>query len=157
MNATEYDNRAFQRGLPSFTTLIVRSRISQFMKETLEMPSETNLRSLRVFLLRNFPYFPRKFLFELSDGSKIDKHIEKTVLVTSLSETIYLHPYIPFGILHLIVHLIIYLLDYLFIYSFIHSQVNHRDKKIIENTINRILQMKSIKVHHLMHCAQLRM
>jgi len=73
----------------------VRSRKEICINETMEMPVETTLASLRLFLRKTFPYLPWAFKFETEKKVTIDISLEKRILVSALCPTVYLYPYIP--------------------------------------------------------------
>jgi hypothetical protein len=80
------------------------------ISETLEMPPNVSLKSLRVFLTRNFPYFAAKFLFELPSGMLINQATERSTSVASVCPLLYLRPHVHSGWLyhsHMIVDFIL--------------------------------------------------
>ena len=54
-------------------------------QETVETPASSTLRSLRIFIIKTFPYFPTKFLFRLHNATRsLSVEEEKVYLVGSL-------------------------------------------------------------------------
>ena len=62
--------------------------------ETIETHSMGNLRSLKIFILKTFPYFPTKFQFVLTNGNAIAECDEKKIVAKSLGGTVYIQPFI---------------------------------------------------------------
>ena len=80
---------------PGYIRVNVRSRKEICVNETMEMPNQTTLASLRQFLRKTFPYLPWYFKFETENKVKIDHNLEKRIAVATLGPTIYLYPFIP--------------------------------------------------------------
>lgn len=99
----------FQQGEASVSTLglnfcqqrsgsikiTIRLFKNDIISETIESPPDSTLRSLRIFIIKTFPFFPTRFLFMLSTGESIDSKLEKSFAVSSLNGIVYLRPHIP--------------------------------------------------------------
>ena len=73
----------------------VRSRNEIRINESLEMPQNITLRSLRLFLRKTFPYLPYRFEFETETKVRVESELENKILVSTMGNVIYMTPYIP--------------------------------------------------------------
>ena len=73
----------------------VRSRHEIRINESLEMPENMTLRSLRLFLRKTFPYLPYRFEFETESKVRVDIELEIKILVSTMGTVVYLIPWIP--------------------------------------------------------------
>lgn len=71
--------------------ITIKKRSTVHINETLEMPQQTTLSALRVFLRHTYCYFPIKYFFEMTDGTVIKKRAEKNVFVQDVGDQIYLN------------------------------------------------------------------
>ena len=66
-------------------------------QETVETPKNSSLRSLKIYIIKTFPYFPSKFLFRLHNTTRpVPLEEEKKILVGTLPKhEVYIVRYIP--------------------------------------------------------------
>lgn len=69
----------------------VKKRSTKHIDEVLEMPQQTTLSALRLFLRQTYAYFPTKYLFETTQRVIISKNTESHVLVGDVGEEIFIN------------------------------------------------------------------
>jgi len=83
------------RSSPATCKLVIKVFRNEIISETVESTPDSTLRSLRIFILKTFPFLPTRFLFVQSTGELIDIKLEKSCTVSFLNGLVYIKPYIP--------------------------------------------------------------
>ena len=78
--------------VPHVVTLF--SKQSKYIQESIKGPSNATLKSLKIWMVKQYPLLPYKFCF-VKNGKMIPEAVERTMTFQELGDTCYIRPYIP--------------------------------------------------------------
>ena len=78
--------------VPHVVTL--KSKQSKYIQETITGPANATLKSLKIWMVKQYPLLPHKFCF-IKKGKMISEEAEQNMKFQDLGEYCYIKPYIP--------------------------------------------------------------
>ena len=78
--------------VPHVVTL--KSKQSKYIQETIRGPANASLKSLKIWMVKQYPLLPNQFCF-VKSGEMIPEAAERTMVMEDLGDQCYIRPYIP--------------------------------------------------------------